>query len=265
MKDLRISLIQTPLFWEDSEANRSMLENKVQALTGTTDLILLPEMFSTGFSMKPKVLAEKMDGPTMAWLARQAEATESVVAGSLIIEEEGNYFNRLVWMRPDGSYEHYDKRHLFRMGEEHHHYTGGEKRLVVNLNGWKILPLVCYDLRFPVWSRNQNDSESGAPEFDLMFYVANWPAVRSHPWSTLLLARAIENQVYVAGLNRIGEDGNGVAHSGNSAVIDPKGNVISTLQPNEEGVETVTLSRSELEAFREKFPVGRDADRFQLG
>lgn len=258
MTDLRITLIQTALHWEDVQKNLDMFSVKLASVKEPTDLILLPEMFSTGFSMKPEKLAEKMDGRTVAWMKEEAKKKNCVITGSVIIEEGGKYFNRLIWMRPDGSYETYDKRHLFRYGKEHEHYAPGKKRLIVEIRGWKICPLVCYDLRFPVWSRNKN------AEYDLLIYVANWPERRSYPWKTLLLARAIENQSYLAALNRVGEDGNKIAHSGDSAVIDPKGEIVSKIKPNEETIETVTLSYNNLAEFRKQFPVGMDADDYTI-
>lgn len=258
MSDLKITLIQTVLHWENIPKNLDMFSAKIASIKEQTDLILLPEMFSTGFSMHPGKLAEKMEGKSMQWMKAEAAKKNCVIAGSMIIEEKGKYFNRLVWMRPDGTYETYDKRHLFRYGKEHEHYAAGSKRLIVELKGWKICPMVCYDLRFPVWSRNKN------AEYNLLIYVANWPERRNHPWKTLLLARAIENQCYVAGLNRVGEDGNKIDHSGDSAVINAKGEIISKTKAKEESTETVTLSLSELAEFRKQFPVGMDADDFSI-
>jgi predicted amidohydrolase len=195
-------------------------------------------------------------------MKKMAAEKNCVVTGSIIIEEDGNYFNRLIWMRANGSFETYDKRHLFRYGNEHEHYTAGNKKIIVEINGWKICPLVCYDLRFPIWSRNK--FKNGVWDYDLLIYVANWPERRNHPWQTLLLARAIENQCYVAGVNRVGNDGNDVFHSGDSAVINFKGEIISKIKPKEENVETVTLSYPELVEFRKNFPVGLDADPFSI-
>jgi omega-amidase len=256
--DLKISLIQANLHWEDAAANLKMFAEKIASVNEDTDLILLPEMFSTGFTMNTKV-AERMDGRTVTWMKEQAKKKNCVITGSVVIEESGKFYNRLVWMRPDGSFEIYNKRHLFRYANEQEHYTAGDKRLIVDLKGWKVCPLVCYDLRFPVWSRNKGNSE-----YDLLIYVANWPERRNHPWKTLLLARAIENQCYVAGLNRVGNDGNSVYHSGDSAVITFKGEIISKIKAGEESVETVTLSYEELKAFRKGFPAGMDADEFIL-
>jgi predicted amidohydrolase len=257
--DLNISLIQSSLHWENIPANLGMFGNKIASLKGGTDLILLPEMFSTGFTMNAKKVAEKMDGSAVQWMRRMARERNCVITGSLVIEEEGRYYNRLIWMRADGSFEIYNKRHLFRYANEQDHYTAGGKKLVVEFKGWKVCPLVCYDLRFPVWSRNRSNSE-----YDLLIYVANWPERRSHPWKTLLPARAIENQAYVAGLNRVGNDGNSVYHSGDSAVINYRGEIISKIKGGEETAETITLSFDDLRAFRKSFPAGMDADDFEL-
>lgn len=258
MQDLRVSIIQTPLFWENKEQNLEMFSRKIANLKNKTDLIVLPEMFTTGFSMTPAQFAEDIEGETLEQMRQWATKKNCVVTGSIIIKEGDLHYNRLLWVRPDGKYETYDKRHLFRFAGEEKHYTEGEEKLIVELKGWKICPLICFDLRFPVWSRNVNK------EYDCLIYVANWPEVRSSAWGTLLQARAHENQCYVVGVNRIGEDGNGISHSGNSVVIDPKGNTISKIQPNEEGVETVTLSWDELADFREKFPIAIDADEFEI-
>jgi omega-amidase len=256
MQDLTISIIQTPLFWEDKERNLAMFSQKINDIEDKTDLIILPEMFTTGFSMKPEQFAEETEGETLKNMREWASEKECIVTGSIIVKENQSYFNRLLWVRADGSYENYDKRHLFRFAGEDDHYTAGSEKLIVELNGWKICPLICFDLRFPVWSRNVNK------EYDCLIYVANWPAVRSSAWNTLLQARAHENQCYVVGVNRIGEDGNAIPHSGNSAVIEPKGNTSSKIQPNIEGIDTVSLTWNELIDFREKFPVSLDADQF---
>lgn len=259
MNDLKVTLIQSNLFWENKEKNLDQFSRKIDAITEPTDLIILPEMFSTGFSMNPKKLSEGMNGETVSWMKERARAKKCVVAGSFICEESGNFYNRLLWVNPDGSYSKYDKRHLFSMGDEHNHYAAGEEKLIVKIKDWKICPLICYDLRFPVWARNTHESF-----YDVLIYVANWPERRSHPWKTLLLARAIENQAYVIGVNRIGADGNAITHSGDSAVINPKGEIISTTKANEEATETVALSYTELAEFRKQFPVMQDADKFEL-
>ncbi|MEJ8801196.1 amidohydrolase [Pontibacter sp. H249] len=255
--DLRVTIVQTELHWQDAGANRNMFTEKLAAAAPATDLIVLPEMFTTGFSMNAEGLAEEAEGPTLAWMQQQAKQHKAVVTGSVMVKEGEAYFNRLYWVRPDGSYAKYDKKHLFRMAKEHHTYTSGQEKLVVNLNGWNICPLVCYDLRFPVWSRNSNNA------YDLLLYVANWPKVRSNAWSTLLQARAIENLAYVVGVNRVGTDGNNHPYSGNSAIVHPKG--YHLLETSEvEGIHTIMLSKKELDDFREAFPAHLDADAFSL-
>ncbi|MFO1393075.1 MAG: amidohydrolase [Steroidobacteraceae bacterium] len=253
---LRVTLVQADLAWRDPEANRHRLAAHFRGLAGHTDLVVLPEMFSTGFSMDAESLAEPMDGPTVGWMREEAVAMGCAIAGSLIVRDGERHVNRLVWARPDGSLEHYDKRHLFRMAGEHEHYQPGDRRIVVNVKGWKVCPLVCYDLRFPVWSRNRGD-------YDLLLYVANWPARRAHAWSALLRARAIENLCYVAGVNRIGRDGNGVAYAGDSVVLDFLGQPISSEGAGDR-VETAVLDLQSLRAWRESFPAHLDADGFEL-
>ncbi|KAA5549191.1 amidohydrolase [Adhaeribacter rhizoryzae] len=257
MHDLSVTLVQTSLHWHDAAANREMLAQKLVGLTEPTDLIVLPEMFTTGFSMEASLLAEKTDGTTLNWLQEQAAKYNAVITGSLIIEENGKYFNRLIWMRPNGSFEHYDKRHLFRMADEHQVYTAGTSRLLVTLKEWRICPLVCYDLRFPVWSRNTG------PDYDLLLYVANWPAKRNLAWKTLLPARAIENLAYVVGVNRVGEDSKGIIYSGDSAAYGPTGEVIWQ-QHETEAIQTIKLSQATLQAYRQAFPAYLDADAFSL-
>jgi omega-amidase len=255
--DLTVTLIQTPLYWQDASANRRLLAEKFARLEAPTDLIVLPEMFTTGFSMAAPQLAEPMSGPTVSWLAAQARQHQAVITGSLIIAEDGRYYNRLIWMRPDGSYDYYDKRHLFRMAGEHHTYAPGQQRLMVALKGWQICPLVCYDLRFPVWSRNQE------PAYDLLLYVANWPEKRSLAWKTLLQARAIENLAYVIGVNRTGEDGKGICYTGDSVVHAPTGQILWH-QSGKEACPTLRLERQALTDYRASFPAHLDADLFRL-
>jgi omega-amidase len=271
MEDLKVTIIQANLQWENKHSNMQLFSQRIGSISEKTDLIVLPEMFTTGFSMKPQEFAEAMDGPTVEWMQEQAQLKNCVVTGSFICEENGNYFNRLLWVNADGSFQTYDKRHLFRMANEDGHYTAGQKKVIVELKGWKICPLVCYDLRFPVWSRNTllnqvttDTIESIQYEYDVLIYVANWPEVRSYPWKTLLLARAIENQCYVVGLNRVGDDGNAIYHSGDSAVINAKGVIISQTKPHEESVETVALNYTELATFRKNFPAMLDADKFEI-
>jgi len=256
MSDLRVTLVQSRLQWHDADANRKRFALQLAKLAGKTDLVVLPEMFTTGFTMDAPRYAESMDGPSIEWMRGQAHSLGATVTGSMIIEEKGSFYNRLIWMSPDGAYRCYDKRHLFRMANEHHHYAAGNHRLIVELNGWRVCPLVCYDLRFPVWSRNRDD-------YDLLIYVANWPKRRSHHWRTLLLARAIENLSYVAAINRVGADGNEIDYSGDSAIISPMGERLATLAESE-AVVTLALSEQALNHYRERFPAGRDADDFTL-
>ena len=259
MQNLTVTLVQTNLFWENREANRAMLEEKIAGIEGATDLIILPEMFTTGFTMAPERVAEPMGLTTFRWLKQQATQTGAVVTGSYVVQEGGKFYNRLVWMQPDGTFFTYDKRHLFRMAGEHEHYAAGEKRLLVEWKGWRICPLICYDLRFPVWSRNGGP---GGPEFDLI-YVANWPAPRAAHWNVLLQARAIENLCYVAGVNRVGEDGTGKPYLGESTLIDFRGERL-TYQQELEVIHTKTLEIEGLSTYREKFPAWRDADLFSI-
>ena len=262
MSALTFTLIQTALHWEDREANLQMLEAKIRSIAQPTHIVVLPEMFTTGFSMKPEVFAEKMDGPTVAWMRQLAAEKRVIITGSLMIEEEGRYYNRLIWMQPNGSMGHYDKRHLFAMGEEDAHYTGGSQRFIASVNGWKIQCNICYDLRFPAWARQQY-AAAGGFEYDVLLYVANWPDRRNHAWKTLLQARAIENQCYVVGVNRVGHDGHGVYHTGDSMVCNALGEVLYH-KSDDEDIITITLQRAELEAVREKLPFWKDADRFDL-
>ncbi|HWJ93019.1 MAG TPA: amidohydrolase [Flavisolibacter sp.] len=262
MSRLSFTLVQTQLKWEDKEANLMMLEKKIRELDQPTHVVVLPEMFSTGFSMKPQQLAETMEGPTVQWMKNLAAEKRVILTGSMIIEEGGHYFNRLIWMLPNGDLGFYDKRHLFAYAEEDQHYAPGNQRLIASVNGWKINLLVCYDLRFPVWSR-QSHTEDGAPEFDMLVYVANWPEKRNTAWKTLLQARAIENQCYVIGVNRVGNDGNGIYHSGDSMVIDPLGEVLYH-KAHEEDLFTIALDKELVQKTRERFPFWRDADSFQI-
>ena len=259
MNDLKITIIQSNLHWENKNLNLEMFSTKIDTITEETDLIVLPEMFTTGFSMNTKMLAERMDGLTINWMKQKASKKKCVITGSFIAEENGTYFNRLVWMNADGTFKTYDKRHLFSFGDEEKNYIKGEKKIIVELKGWKICPLICYDLRFPVWSRNTKNDP-----YDILLYIANWPERRSHPWKTLLLARAIENQSYVAGLNRICNDANDIYHSGDSSVINFKGEIISKNNPHEEWIETTTLNYKELEDFRKTFPAILDSDNFEM-
>jgi omega-amidase len=259
MKNLHITTIQTHLYWEDVDANLSHFTDKINAIQNQTDIIVLPEMFTTGFTMKPEQLAEEHGGKGLQWMMQKAQEKNCVIVGSISVKENGLFFNRLYWVNSDGSYQQYNKRHLFRMGNEHEYYTAGDQRLIIDYKGWKICPLVCYDLRFPVWSRNRKDNT-----YDALIYVANWPEVRSYPWKQLLVARAIENQTYVVGVNRIGEDANQFKHSGDSVVLNPRGETISHILPNNDSIETITLSYQYLQDFRSVFPVMLDGDDFNL-
>jgi len=261
--DLRITIVQSQLHWENKDANLEMFDNLLSGLSEKTDLIVLPEMFSTGFTMNTKALAEPTPGLTMEWMKQKAVEIDAAITGSIIAEEEGKHFNRLLWVNPDGSWEKYDKRHLFTMVGEDQYFTAGTERLVVEYKGWKILPLVCYDLRFPVWARNKNQSD-GQPEFDVIIYVANWPEARKQPWKKLLLARAIENQAFVIAANRVGKDRKDITYSGDSAVIDPYGEYIAEGEPGKEQLIHSTISYQTLIDFRKKFPVLNDGDEFGL-
>lgn len=280
MPPLTITLIQPDLRWEDKAANLRHFETLIGEIRENTQLVILPEMFSTGFSMRPEALAERMDGPTIAWMKEIAAGKKVILTGSLIIEEKGRYFNRLVWMLPNGRYGIYDKRHRFAYAGEDQQYTAGHKRLIASVNGWRVNLLVCYDLRFPVWSRQQlqeplepppagqtvplkNPGSAPEPEFDLLVYVANWPQRRSHAWKTLLQARAIENQTYVVGVNRIGNDGNDINHSGDSMIVDPLGEILYQAG-DKESIFTLTLQREKLEEVRTRFPFWKDADSFTI-
>ncbi len=239
-----------------------MLEEKISSISQPTHIIVLPEMFSTGFSMKPETLAENMDGPTVKWMKKTAAAKKIILTGSIIIEENDQFYNRLMWVLPNGEIGYYDKRHLFAFGKEDEHYCEGNKRFIASANGWKINLMVCYDLRFPVWARQQYHINNGF-EYDVLIYVANWPQRRNHAWKTLLQARAIENQCYVIGVNRVGVDGNDLNYSGDSMVADSLGNVLYEKE-NEEDIFTITLEKKHLEQVREKLPFWREADPFLL-
>jgi omega-amidase len=265
MSSLQITLIQTSLAWEDKQANLSMLEEKINSIEDKMEIVVLPEMFSTGFSMKPAELAEKMDGPTVEWMKRIASSKRIILTGSVIIEEGGYFYNRLIWMLPTGKFGIYDKRHLFGYAGEDQYYSAGNKRLIASVKGWKINLQVCYDLRFPVWARQQvsrSENEFQA-EYDVLLNVANWPQRRSHAWKTLLTARAIENQCFVVGVNRVGEDGNGLIYNGDSMVLDPMGEPLYH-QTAVEDIRTITLEKKTLEETRNKLPFLKDADSFSI-
>lgn len=256
MKDLSVSIIQSKLQWETPSANLKMLAEKLDTLKNQTDIILLPEMFTTGFSMNAATLAEDMQGRTMEWLATQAAQCNAVIAGSFIVKENNHYYNRFVWMQASGEYEYYDKRHLFTLAKEDETYTAGTKKLILNYKGWKICPLICYDLRFPVWSRN-------AEGYDLLIYVANFPAKRAMAWKSLLVARAIENQVYTVGVNIVGKDGNGYYYSGDSSIIDYEGQLLFQ-KADEEAIFTKTLTYKNQANFRKSLHFLADQDRYNI-
>lgn len=255
MQNLKLALVQSDIHWHDVPANLDMFEKKISTLSGTTDVIVLPEMFNTGFTMNTK-LAETMDGPTVNWMKRMADKTEAAITGSFICNENGNIYNRMVWMTPGGSQQTYDKRHLFRMAEEHNHFDFGESRTIVEWKGWKLFLQVCYDLRFPVWSRNRN------MEYDALIYVANWPAVRVSAWDALLRARAIENLAYSVGLNRVGIDGVQIEYNGHSAAYDFKGDTLAISEDEE--IIHIELGSDSLKQYRDKFPAQLDADDFEI-
>ena len=266
MSTLTITIIQTNLHWEDKKANLHMLEAKINSIQEKTEIVVLPEMFTTGFSMQPELLAETMEGESVQWMKKIAASKKIILTGSVIIKEEENYFNRLIWMLPNGQYGFYDKRHLFAYADEDKHYTAGTKRLIASAKGWKINLLVCYDLRFPVWAR-QSPSPTGEgrgeAEYDLLIYVANWPEKRIHAWKTLLQARAIENQCYVVGVNRVGKDANEIMYSGESLIADPLGEVLYT-KKDAEDIFTITLDKKQLESVRSHLPFLKDADDFKI-
>src|ERR1700730_11414094 len=281
MSSLSVTLIQPDLQWEDKLSNLKMMEERICAIKEKTEVVILPEMFSTGFSMRPERLAETMAGNTIQWMKKISREKKIILTGSLIIEEGGNYFNRLIWMMPNGQFGFYDKRHRFAYAGEDEHYAAGDKRLIASVKGWKINLQVCYDLRFPVWARQQPPAltstafgltdladstsltESTDLEYDLLIYVANWPERRNRAWKTLLQARAIENQCYTIGVNRVGNDGNDIYYSGDSMIVDPLGELLYQ-KPGEEDVFTCMLSKEKLDEVRNKFPFWRDADAFEL-
>ncbi len=258
MSDLSVTLIQSSLHWENADANLKMFDEKIGRITGKAEIVILPEMFTTGFSMHPEKLAEKPDGKTIQWMKETAQREKIILTGSIIMEEEGKYFNRLIWMHPNGQYASYDKRHLFGYAGENKHYTQGNKKFIASVNGWKIFPVICYDLRFPVWLRQSPGPEN---QYDLLICVANWPESRAHAWKTLLQARAIENQCFVAGVNRTGTDGNHISHAGDSCIVDPSGKII--IQKNkEEAILHYTLQKGPLLNNRTHFSFLKDADTF---
>jgi predicted amidohydrolase len=262
MQDLILTYLQTDLVWENPQANRLYFSEMILDPDVNSDLIVLPETFTTGFPVDPVVFAETEDGETINWMREMAAAKQAVICGSLLLQKRGKFFNTFVWMPPSGEALYYDKRHVFRMGGEHQLVEAGKENITIALKGWKIRPQICYDLRFPVWSRNR--FSEGKHEFDLLIYVANWPAVRAYPWKSLLIARAIENQCFVLGVNRVGTAPGNVIYSGDSRLIGPKGEIISMVAPEASQMITVKLLADELLQFRDAFQVGLDWDSFGL-
>ena len=264
---MKITTVQANLVWENKKANFQKFDDLLRGVT-ETDIVVLPEMFTTGFSMNPAPFAETLFGDTFAWMTQKAADLNAAITGSFICVENGKYFNRLLWVQPDGNYFKYDKRHLFTLARENAHYTEGVSRITIPWRGWLVCPLICYDLRFPVWSRNVSQSpfennDTQVDYYDLLLYVANWPQRRSHAWKSLLMARAIENQTYVVGVNRVGEDGNGVTHSGDTSIIDYTGEILLS-QSHTEAAYTTILSQSKMTEFRHKFGFLSDGDNFKI-
>ncbi|WP_339677886.1 amidohydrolase [uncultured Zhongshania sp.] len=252
---MKIAALQSTLYWQDRDANLAYFGDLIENI-GTADVVVLPEMFTTGFSMAPEHIAEPADGPTLHWLRDMAQQHQIAICGSVAVQENSSYYNRFYWVSPEGE-SHYDKHHLFRMAGEHKHYAAGMERKIVEYQGVRICLQVCYDLRFPVYCRNRND-------YDLLIFVANWPEARRHAWSSLLTARAIENQSYVIGVNRVGEDGNGINYSGDSVILDYLGQPVANATANMPAILSAEISLPDLQAFREKFPAHLDADGFEL-
>jgi predicted amidohydrolase len=251
---INVTLIQSDIIWEDRISNLKKYQEKINQIE-STDLIILPEMFTTGFSMSPKSISENMNGETIQWMKQNAHKMNSAICGSIIIEEDSKYFNRFIWVNPDGSVYHYDKRHLFSFAGENENYTAGNEKIIIEYKGWKICPLICYDLRFPVWSRNSED-------YDLLIYVANWPDKRKSAWKSLLTARAIENQCYVIGVNRVGEDSKNY-YSGDSSLINALGETLYTNSHIEE-IYSNTISKYDLNKIRTQLPFLNDKDNFKI-
>ena len=256
MQDLKVALVQTNLVWENKKANLSLIESSIALLPTETDIIVLPEMFNTGFSMNPAANAEKMDGGTLNWMKDVAKQKNAILTGSLIIEEGNGYYNRLIWMLPDGTFQQYDKKHLFTLAGEENFYKPGNQKLIIEYKGWKICPMICYDLRFPVWIRNVEN-------YDCLIIVANWPERRIFHWEQLLIARAIENQCFVIGVNRVGSDNNELYHNGNSMVVSPLGNTMIKLA-DMSTVANATLCYEKILQVRNDLPFLNDRDHFSI-
>ena len=255
--ELRIVGIQADLFWENPKKNLTFFEEKINSLPGNTDLIVLPEMFTTGFTMNPEKVAEKMDGISVSWMLKIAAEKHIAITGSLVISDGANYYNRLIFVHPSGKIETYNKRHSFTLAGEHKVYTSGKEKLIVTYKGWRICPLICYDLRFPVWARNTEN-------YDLLIFMANWPITRIKAWETLLKARAIENMSYVVGVNRTGKDANNYEYSGNSLAIDYLGEELSRLAKNEEGIISAIINKKNQAKVRETLGFLNDMDSFHI-
>lgn len=254
---LHIAVYQFDIVWEDPQANRDKIDRWLKKTNETTDIVFLPEMFTTGFSMSADTMAEPMNGATVQWLKEKSSEYQLAICGSMIIREKEMYYNRMLFVEPSGEIKFYDKRHLFSIGNEDEYFQKGTARVIINYKGWRICPLICYDLRFPVWSRNHDD-------YDILVYSANWPQNRKEIWNILLMARALENQTYVVGINRIGVDGNSISYSGNSQLIDAKGKILSDTEDYYENIVSGEFSYSDLMKFRTSFPVLPDADPFEL-
>jgi omega-amidase len=262
MQDLTLALIQSELVWENNDANLAAFDVYIRDIGQPVDVILLPEMFNTGFSINPEKINQEYMGQVFRWMQQKAKQTNAAIAGSVLTRVGQKYYNRLYWIFPDGSHQYYDKRHLFRLGKEWQVFTPGQTKTIIEWKGWRILPMICYDLRFPVWSKNR--LLNGMYEYDLLIYAANWPVVRKFAWKTLLVARAMENLCYVAGVNRVGQDGTGMNHSGDSLVVDMKGQIL--IQAEAYKTETIinTIYSNELKKFREQFPFSLDWDDFEM-
>lgn len=260
---LHIALLQSDIYWHQTDANLGALEEKIWSIHDAVDLVVLPEMFTTGFTMASQKMSEVMNSKTFRWMKQQAAQTKAVVTGSYIVRDGQQHFNRLIWMRPDGTFDLYDKKHLFRMAGEDERFSPGNKKLITELKGWKICPLICYDLRFPIWCKNIYDQNSGHLQYDILLFVANWPQPRIAAWNSLLRARAIENHCYSVGVNRVGKDGHDVPYNGHSAVYDPKGNEM-LLMGSDEQVSIVSIESAPLLRYREKFPAYLDEEGFSI-
>jgi len=262
MQDIKVSIIQSNIYWGDPNKNIESFEAQIKAIKEKTDLIVLPEMFSTGFNMQPQDCFETMEGKTVCWMREKAHELNCVICGSILIKENDYFYNRLVWMKPDGNLSFYNKSHLFRFAGENNVYTEGTERVIVQLKDFKFLLQICYDLRFPVFSRNRY--HKGIYDYDCIIYVANWPESRKYAWHSLLIARAIENQAYVIGVNRVGADANGTEHAGDSLIISPKGEIIKETEHHINALMTASLDKASLDEFRKNFLAGADWDNFEI-